>query len=99
MRVCLEKSTGKLVEMQSDPRQGTLIQNAINAGYTQADVEEKEVTADEWAAIKEQWIDAPAREWQAQQEAARQEKEQAVKSKLGLSDDDWANLKDALSPT
>lgn len=51
MRVCLEKTTGKLIEMQSDATEGTLIQNAMNAGYSAVDIEVKEVTEAEWQAI------------------------------------------------
>jgi len=51
MRVCLEKATGKLIEMQSHATPGTLIQNAISAGYAETDVEEKEVTESEWQDI------------------------------------------------
>jgi len=92
MRICLEKSTGKLVEMQSDPRQGTLIQNAVNAGYAQADVEEKEVTADEWAIVRERWIDAPYREERAAQVAAR-ESANAKLVALGFTDDEIEALR------
>jgi hypothetical protein len=50
MRICTDK-TGKLIEMQSHATAGTLIQNAINAGYKKDDVTEKEVTAAEWSAV------------------------------------------------
>lgn len=41
-RICIEKSTGKLIEFQSGKADlGTLIQNAINTGYKEKDVEEK----------------------------------------------------------
>ena len=53
MRVCVEKSTGKLIEMQSAATAGTLIQNALNAGFAEADIEEKEVTPEEWQAIQD----------------------------------------------
>ena len=53
MRVCIEKSTGRLIEMQSDATAGTLIQNAINAGFIEADIEEKEITQAEWQAIQD----------------------------------------------
>ena len=53
MRVCLVKTTGTLVEMQSDATPGTLLQNAVNCGFSIDDVEEKEVTVTEWKAILE----------------------------------------------
>jgi hypothetical protein len=37
--------------MQSRATEGTLIANALAAGYAEEDIEEKEVTAEEWAAI------------------------------------------------
>lgn len=51
MRVCIKKADGKLIEMQSHATAGTLIQNAINTGYAEADIEEKEVTQAEYKAI------------------------------------------------
>ena len=96
-RVCLEKSTGKLIEYQSgDAPLGTLTQNAINAGYKKEDVVEKYVTQEEWKTIKEQWIDKPAQDLAKQKELERQAKEQAIKTKLNLSEADWQNLKEAL---
>jgi len=45
MRICIEKATGRLVESQSggetQEHLDTLLQNAINAGYNEADVEAK----------------------------------------------------------
>jgi hypothetical protein len=99
MRICLEKSTGKLVEMQSDPRQGTLIQNAINAGYAQVDVEEKEVTADEWATIREEWIDKPQRDEDKKHSDSRIVAEEIIRSRLGFTDDEWVMLKEVLQST
>lgn len=51
MRVCIEKSTGRLIESQSHAREGTLIINALNAGFDEADIEEKVVTQGEYQAI------------------------------------------------
>lgn len=62
MRICLEKLTGKLIESQSggddnpdlmETRLDTLKQNAINAGYAEADIEVRWVTDEEYAAILE----------------------------------------------
>jgi hypothetical protein len=50
MRICTDK-TGKLIEMQSHATAGTLIQNALNAGYRKDDITEQEVTAAEWAVV------------------------------------------------
>jgi len=55
MRVCINKSTGKLIESQSggstQAHLDTLKQNAINAGYFEADIEVKFVTDAEYQAI------------------------------------------------
>ncbi len=67
MRICIEKSTGKLIESQSGGRThptpevddkkyaqanlDVLIQNAVNAGYTEEDVEVKFVSDEEFQAI------------------------------------------------
>ena len=56
MRVCLEKATGRLIEMQFDAVEGTLLQNAINAGYAETDIEEKVITVTEWEAL---WSSQP----------------------------------------
>jgi len=62
MRVCIEKSTGKLIESQSggddipelmEARLDTLKQNVLNAGYSESDIEVKFVTDAEFAAIME----------------------------------------------
>ena len=63
MRICTEKSTGKIIEMQSDATEGTLIQNAVNAGYIAADVVEEVITADKWVTLNaptQEEIDAQA---------------------------------------
>ncbi len=96
-RVCLEKTTGKLIEYQSgDAPLGTLIQNAVNAGYKKEDVIEKNVTPAEWEVIRQAQIVKPAQDLATQKELERQAKERAIKIKLNLSNEDWNNLKEAL---
>ena len=57
MRVCINKSTGKLIESQSggetQAHLDTLKQNAINAGHAEDDIEVKFVTNAEFEAIIE----------------------------------------------
>ena len=57
MRVCINKSTGKLIESQSggetQAHLDTLKQNALNAGYLEADIEVKFVTDAEFETIIE----------------------------------------------
>jgi hypothetical protein len=51
MRICTLRATGELLEAQALADEGTLIQNAINAGYTAEQVEEREATGAEVAAL------------------------------------------------
>ena len=76
-RVSINKSTGKVIEMQSggyedealrDARLATLTTNALNAGYTADQIEVKWVTDAEYAALT-----APTAE-----EVAAQMKQQAI---------------------
>ena len=57
MRVCIERSSGKLIESQSGDHAayGALLGNAIGAGYAEEDVEEKVVTQDAFDAL---WLAA-----------------------------------------
>lgn len=51
-RAAIQKSTGKLIEFQSgDAEYGTLLKNAINAGFSKDDVEEKRVTANQYNTL------------------------------------------------
>ena len=43
MRICIHKATKHIIEMQSHATAGTLIGNAVNAGYSLDDIEEREV--------------------------------------------------------
>lgn len=51
MRILVIKATGRIHEMQSDPRPGTLLENAKAAGLDPADIEEREVSRDEYDAM------------------------------------------------
>ena len=50
MFVCIQKNTGKLVDSASTTTEGTLINN-MKQYYTESDLEEKEVTQEEFQAI------------------------------------------------
>lgn len=96
-RVCLEKSTGKLIEYQSgNAPLGTLTKNAENAGYKSQDILEKYITNEEWKVIKEEWIDKPVDEEAKKKEEERKQKEEKIKQKLNLSEMEWKDLKEAL---
>ena len=65
MRICIHKATKRIIEMQSHATEGTLIQNAINGGYSPADIEEREVDEAGYEAAK-----AVGPQWIAEQQAA-----------------------------
>ena len=96
-RVCLMKDTGELIEFQSgDAPLGVLIQNAINSGYQENDIEEKRVTKEEYVEIFEEWVLQPLLE-KAQAEAEeRKLLEEEMKEKLDLNDEDWEKLKELM---
>ena len=51
-RIAIQKSTNKIIEYQSgDAELGTLTQNAINAGYDEADVEEKYIEYSDYKVL------------------------------------------------
>ena len=55
MRVCIERSSGKLIESQTGDHAayGALLGNAVSAGYAAEDVEEKVVTQDAFDVLWE----------------------------------------------
>lgn len=97
-RVCLEKATGKLIEFQSDGNNqedlNVMIKNAESTGYKKDDVEAKFITKEEWQAIEETQIKAPAREEAKQKSEARKAKEASLKTKFGWTDEDLKALKE-----
>lgn len=54
MRICVRKSDGRVLEMQSHAREGTLISNAVASGMAEDAVEERVVTAEEYADLMAQ---------------------------------------------
>ena len=92
-RICIQKSTGKVIEYQSgNSRLGTLTENALNAGYNMNDIEEKEISPEEWKRIREEKIDKPAKEVMNQKKEALKIKAEAIKIKLKLTDQEWTDL-------
>lgn len=45
------KSTGEPIEFQSSPRPGTCIENAIAVGFRRDDLEEREISLEEFFAL------------------------------------------------
>ena len=103
-RVCLEKSTGKLIEYQSGGSTqadlDVMVQNAVNGGYKKEDVEVKYITPKEWKIIEEEQIRKPAREAallkKQQDEIEQQKVEEEAKQALNLTDEQFNKLKKAL---
>ena len=87
-----------MIEYQSAGTSGTCTKNATSNGIPAADIEERTVTAAEWVAIKDVHIDQPAKTAQQAKEQARQQKAKAMKQKLGLTDQEFEDLRDALRP-
>jgi hypothetical protein len=48
MIICLQISTGLILEMQSDASDGTLIKNCIGYGFDEKDLREQDVTQDDY---------------------------------------------------
>ena len=94
MRICIHKATKHILEMQSAATAGTLIQNAINGGYAEADVEEREVDDAGYAAAKAK---DPA--WIAEQQAIADKKAaQAAKAQAFLDNlPSWALVDQAVT--
>lgn len=53
MRICIRLADDWMIEAQSNATQGTLLQNAVAAGYRPEEVDERVVTAAEFAAYLE----------------------------------------------
>jgi len=52
MRICVNKATNAIIEMQEYATAGTLINNAVNAGFAVAEIEEREVDQAGYEAAK-----------------------------------------------
>ena len=70
MRVCIDRQTGLLISAQSgdNAAHGTLLQNAIGAGYLAENIEEKVVGDAEYRALEE--ASTPAKSWEVQRQEA-----------------------------
>ena len=69
MRVCIDQN-GLLISAQSNDNaaHGTLLQNAIGAGYLAENIEEKVVGDAEFRALEE--ASAPEKSWEVQRQEA-----------------------------
>jgi hypothetical protein len=94
MRICIEKSTNKILEMQSDATAGTLISNAVRAGYAEKDIDEKEVTTSQYASAKA--VCPISIKQEADKAKAEKDKKDAVDDKLIDAIKDVEGVKDYL---
>lgn len=93
MRICVEKATNRIIEMHSAAVEGTLIQNALNAGYTIDQIEEREVTPLEYAEARMLDPVYIARQQSLQeQKLAEEQKLQNIVSNLPS----WQEVSDAI---
>lgn len=93
-RVCIRKSDGFPIEYQTgNAPLGTLENNAMNAGYSAGEIEEKYISAGAYANLQENMIDKPLREAKKSRGKILTNK---IKAKLNLSDDDLRDLKELL---
>lgn len=102
MRICIHRATKRIIEMQSGATKGTLFQNAINAGYSPADIEEREVDEAGYAAAKaEDPVEIAAIAAREAAQAAQAAKAKAIVDNLpswaqvSTAVDNIANLADA----
>lgn len=91
-RVCLRKSDGKLIEYQSgNAFLGTLTRNAVEAGYNASDIEEVNVTEEEWAQIRYEQLEKPAEDEQKEKDKKIKSGKKKLKD-LGLTQDEIDSL-------
>ena len=83
MRICVHKATKRILEMQSDATLGTLILNAVNAGYLPEDIDEREVTSEEYESAKlDDPVEIAAKQTQQAKALEQEKKIQAILDNL-----------------
>jgi len=100
--VCLEIATGRILEYQALATPGTMLANITNNpqyGFVAADVEERQVTAAEYEALRATWDADSANPDKIARDAAvaaKATKEADTKTALGLTDAQFQDLKDSM---
>ena len=95
-QVCLHKGTGRLLEYQSGGITGTCTANLIAAGIPKGQIQERVITASEWAVLREEQLETPARVEREAKKAQRAILAATLQTKLSLSPKEFADLKEAL---
>ncbi len=97
-RIVIEKSTGKLIEYQSgDGPLGALKRNAVNAGYDASDVEERYSNDAEVRSLLDSQVYEPARQARLQRENSIRAKIPGLRTKLGLTPQEFSDLMDIMT--
>ena len=101
--VCLKRGTGQVLEVQSVGQPGTCQQNWVTAnpqyGYTAVEIEERSVSVTEAQALLAAWEADPANpavQTKAQHQQQTQALQAKVRTKLGLTPQEFQELQDAL---
>ena len=78
--VCIEKESGQLIEMQSRSTPGTLIKNAKSRGYNESEIEEKEVTYEEFEELEKALTRTPEKTYKdiIREEVLKMKKENVI---------------------
>jgi hypothetical protein len=90
MRICILKATKRILEMQSHATEGTLLQNAVSAGFKVDKIEEREVDEVGYAAaLAEDQVEIAATAAVADQAAVKALIEAAISAALPT----WSTVK------
>lgn len=91
MRICVHKATNKIIEMQSLATAGTLISNAVRAGYIAGEIEERVVDNAGYEAAK-----LADTQYQADILAVKNE-QKIIADAINLNLPDWATIDNAIT--
>ncbi len=91
MKICIHRASKRIIEMQSDATEGTLIRNAVNGGYKAKDIEEREVDQAGYAnALAEDPVENETRRTAETKEKTRE----AAKAKVSAIEAEVGKAKD-----
>lgn len=98
--LCTDKATGIILEYQDPGTPGICVRNLTQAGVATDTIVEREVTLAEFAVLNDTQVLAPQRAaaaTKASQAATRQQAAATrIQQKLGLTDNEFQDLRDAL---
>ena len=101
--VCVEKATGRVLQSQNADDPGLCVQDLVvnnpQYGFVAADIEERIVDDAGHQALYQAWADNPTNPHRIKQQAKaqnRQDKENRIRATLGLTPQQFQDLKEAL---